>query len=167
MKNRVFEITLSNSANFYSYLTLHGISFTFKEKPNIFVFTCDMTDEQFTEAKVFCDKFSEQRRFQDALKKCKRLDDEYTTIQKVKSSFAEFFDSALKQVETERKAAQKEFTKLCWNILLDYASQKKDYPFCLIMESEIVSLVKEDGLFTLRRTGKIKSYGNGIYSLRW
>lgn len=43
---KVFEIKVASSASFYSYLALSGIDFKTKEKPDVIIFTCDMTDEE-------------------------------------------------------------------------------------------------------------------------
>ena len=44
---KVFEIKVTSSASFYSYLALSGIDFKTKEKPEVIIFTCDMTDAEF------------------------------------------------------------------------------------------------------------------------
>lgn len=46
-KGKVFEIKVASSASFYSYLALSGIDFKTKEKSDVIIFTCDMTDAEF------------------------------------------------------------------------------------------------------------------------
>ena len=56
---KVFEIKVANSASFYSYLALSGIDFKTKEKSDVIIFTCDMTDAEFAAAVQYCNKLAE------------------------------------------------------------------------------------------------------------
>ena len=68
-KGKVFEIKVTNSASFYSYLALSGIDFEAKEKQEVIIFTCDMTDAEFAAAVQYCNKLAEERKFNESVEK--------------------------------------------------------------------------------------------------
>ena len=78
---KVFEIKVTNSASFYSYLALSGIDFETKEKPEAIIFTCNMTDAEFGAAVQYCNKLAEERKFNESVEKYKKLHEEYLTLQ--------------------------------------------------------------------------------------
>ena len=66
---KVFEIKVTSSASFYSYLALSGIDFKTKEKPDVVIFTCDMTEAEFAAAVQYCNKLAEERKFNESVEK--------------------------------------------------------------------------------------------------
>lgn len=78
---KVFEIKPENSAAFYTYLSINLINFEAKEKPDVIVFTCEMTAEQFAAAVQYCNKLAEERKFNESIRRCKKLHEEYVAIQ--------------------------------------------------------------------------------------
>ena len=100
---KVFEIKVANSASFYSYLALSGIDFEAKEKPEVIIFTCDMTDAEFAAAVQYCNKLAEERKFNESVEKYKKLHEEYITIQQVKEALDDLFHDISCQVLYKQK----------------------------------------------------------------
>lgn len=147
---KVFEIKVANSASFYSYLALSGIDFEAKEKPDVIVFTCEMTAEQFAAAVQYCNKLAEERKFNESIRRCKKLHEEYVAIQQVKETLDDLFRDISRQVLYEQKEAERELAEICYQKILEKANGK---PF--MTETEIADLVTETGLRVLKECGKI------------
>lgn len=152
---KVFEIKVANSASFYSYLALSGIDFEAKEKSDVVIFTCDMTDAEFAAAVQYCNKLAEERKFNESVEKYKKLHEEYITIQQVK----DLFHDISRQVFYEQKEAERELAEICYQKILEKANGN---PF--MTESEITKLVTETGLRVLKECGKIVKvdFGNAF-----
>lgn len=110
---KVFEIKVTSSASFYSYLALSGIDFKTKEKPEIIIFTCDMTDAEFAAAVQYCNKLAEERKFNESVEKYKKLHEEYITIQQVKEALDDLFHDISCQVLYKQKEAERELAEIC------------------------------------------------------
>ena len=147
---KVFEIKVTSSASFYSYLALSGIDFKTKEKPDVVIFTCDMTDAEFTAAVQYCNKLAEERKFNESVEKYKKLHEEYITIQQVKEALDDLFHDISCQVLYKQKEAERELAEVCYQKILEKANGK---PF--MTETEIADLVTETGLRVLKECGKI------------
>ena len=137
---KVFEIKVTSSASFYSYLALSGIDFKTKEKPDVVIFTCDMTDAEFAAAVQYCNKLAEERKFNE----------EYLALQQVKEALDDLFRDISRQAFYEQKEAERELAEICYQKILEKANGK---PF--MTETEIADLVTETGLRVLKECGKI------------
>ena len=147
---RVFEIKPENSAAFYTYLSIRIIDFEAKEKPDVVIFTCDMTAEQFATAVQYCNKLAEERKLNESIRKYKKLHEEYITLQKVKEALDDLFRDISRQAFYEQKEAERELAEICYQKILEKANGK---PF--MTESEITKLVTETGLKVLKECEKI------------
>ena len=156
---KVFEIKPENSAAFYTYLSINLINFEAKEKPDVIVFTCEMTAEQFAAAVQYCNKLAEERKFNESVRKYKKLQEEYITLQKVKEALDDLFHDISRQVFYEQKEAERELAEICYQKILEKANGN---PF--MTESEITKLVTETGLRVLKECGKIVKvdFGNAF-----
>lgn len=96
-KGKVFEIKVTSSASFYSYLALSGIDFKTKEKPDVVIFTCDMTEAEFAAAVQYCNKLAEERKFNESVEKYKKLHEEYLALQQVKEALDDLFRDISRQ----------------------------------------------------------------------
>lgn len=153
---KVFEIKVTNSASFYSYLALSGIDFEAKEKPEVIIFTCDMTDAEFAAAVQYCNKLAEERKFNESVEKYKKLHEEYITIQQVKETLDDLFRDISRQAFYEQKEAERELAEICYQKILEKANGN---PF--MTETEITELVTKTGLKVLRECGKIEKVEMG------
>lgn len=153
---KVFEIKVTSSASFYSYLALSGIDFKTKEKPDVVIFTCDMTDAEFAAAVQYCNKLAEERKFNESVGKYKKLHEEYITIQQVKETLDDLFHDISRQVLYEQKEAERELAEICYQKILEKANGN---PF--MTETEITELVTKTGLKVLRECGKIEKVEMG------
>lgn len=156
---KVFEIKVTSSASFYSYLALSGIDFKTKEKPEVIIFTCDMTDAEFAAAVQYCNKLVEERKFNEYVEKYKKLHEEYITIQQVKEALDELFHDISCQVLYKQKAAERELAEICYQKILEKANGN---PF--MTETEITEFVTKTGLRVLKECGKIvkADFGNAF-----
>lgn len=156
---KVFEIKVTNSASFYSYLALSGIDFEAKEKPEVIIFTCDMTEAEFAAAVQYCNKLAEERKFNESVGKYKKLHEEYLTLQQVKETLNDLFHDISRQVLYEQKEAERELAEICYQKILEKANGN---PF--MTETEITDLVTKTGLKVLRECGKIVKvdFGNAF-----
>lgn len=156
---KVFEIKVASSVSFYSYLTLSGICFEMKEKPDVIVFTCEMTSEQFTAAVQYCNQLSSERKLNESVRKYKKLHEEYLALQQVKEALDDLFRDISRQAFYEQKEAEKELAEICYQKILEKANGK---PF--MTESKIAKLVTETGLRVLKECGKIVEidFGKGF-----
>lgn len=153
---KVFEIKVASSASFYYYLALAGINFETKEKPEVVIFTCDMTDTEFAAAVQYCNKLAEERKFNESVRRYKKLHEEYLAIQQVKEALDDLFRDISRQAYYEAKAAERELVNVCYQKILEKANGK---PF--MTETEIVELVTKTGLKVLRECGKIEKVDMG------
>lgn len=153
---KVFEIKVANSASFYSYLALSGIDFEAKEKPEVIIFTCDMTDAEFAAAVQYCNKLAEERKFNESVGKYKKLHEEYLTLQQVKEALDDLFRDISRQAFYKQKEAERELAKICYQKILEKANGN---PF--MTEAEITELVTKTGLKVLRECGKIEKVEMG------
>lgn len=156
---KVFEIKVANSASFYSYLALSGIDFEAKEKSDVVIFTCDMTDAEFAAAVQYCNKLAEERKLNESIRKYKKLHEEYITLQKVKETLDDLFHDINRQVLYDQKEAERELAEICYQKILEKANGN---PF--MTEAEITELVTKTGLKVLRECGKIVKvdFGNAF-----
>lgn len=146
---KVFEIKVASSVSFYSYLTLSGICFEMKEKPDVIVFTCEMTSEQFTAAVQYCNKLAEERKFNESIRRCKKLHEEYVAIQQVKETLDDLFYDINRQVLYEQKEAERELADTCVETI---KKAKQDY---VLSKDKIVELVTETGFKVMKNQGRI------------
>lgn len=156
---KVFEIKVTNSASFYSYLALSGIDFEAKEKQEVIIFTCDMTEAEFAAAVQYCNKLAEERKFNESVGKYKKLHEEYLTLQQVKEALDDLFRDISRQAFYKQKEAERELAEICYQKILEKANGN---PF--MTESEITKLVTETGLRVLKECGKIVKvdFGNAF-----
>ena len=153
---KVFEIKVTSSASFYSYLALSGIDFKTKEKPAVIIFTCDMTDAEFAAAVQYCNKLAEERKFNESVGKYKKLHEEYLTLQQVKEALDDLFRDISRQAFYKQKEAERELAEICYQKILEKANGN---PF--MTEAEITELVTKTGLKVLRECGKIEKVEMG------
>lgn len=151
---KVFEIKVTNSASFYSYLALSGIDFEAKEKPEVIIFTCDMTEAEFAAAVQYCNKLAEERKFNESVGKYKKLHEEYLTLQQVKEALDDLFRDISRQAFYKQKEAERELAEICYQKILEKANGN---PF-------MTDLVTKTGLKVLRECGKIVKvdFGNAF-----
>lgn len=156
---KVFEIKPENSAAFYTYLSINLINLEAKEKPDVVIFTCDMTDAEFAAAVQYCNKLAEERKLNESIRRYKKLHEEYVAIQQVKETLDDLFHDINRQVLYEQKEAERKLAEICYQKILEKANGK---PF--MTETEIADLVTETGLRVLKECGKIVQidFGKGF-----
>lgn len=156
---KVFEIKPENSAAFYTYLSINLINFEAKEKPDVVIFTCDMTDAEFAAAVQYCNKLAEERKFNESVGKYKKLHEEYLTLQQVKEALDDLFRDISRQAFYKQKEAERELAEICYQKILEKANGN---PF--MTEVEITELVTKTGFKVLRECGKIVKvdFGNAF-----
>ena len=141
---KVFEIKPENSAAFYTYLSINLINFEAKEKPDVIVFTCEMTAEQFAAAVQYCNKLAEERKFNESIRRCKKLHEEYVAIQQVKETLDDLFHDINRQVLYEQKEAERELAEICVETI---KKAKLDY---VLSKDKFVELVTETGFKAMK-----------------
>lgn len=149
---KVFEIKVANSASFYSYLALSGIDFEAKEKPEVIIFTCDMTDAEFAAAVQYCNKLAEERKFNESVEKYKKLHEEYITIQKVKEILDDLFHDISRHAFYEQKEAGRELAEICVRTI------KKTTPEFILTKKEIVDIVTEIGFDAMMNNDRLTEF---------
>ena len=156
---RVFEIKPENSAAFYTYLSINLINFEAKEKPEVVIFTCDMTDAEFAAAVQYCNKLAEERKFNESVRKYKKLHEEYLALQQVKETLDDLFHDISLQTLYEQKDTERELAEICYQKILEKANGN---PF--MTATEITELVTKTGLRVLKECGKIVKvdFGNAF-----
>lgn len=147
---KVFEIKVANSASFYSYLTLSGIDFEAKEKSDVVIFTCDMTDAEFAAAVQYCNKLAEERKFNESIEKYKKLHEEYITIQQVKETLNDLFHDISRQVLYEQKEAERELAEICVKTI------KKTTLEFILTKKEIIDIVTKIGFDAMMNNDRLK-----------
>ena len=149
---KVFEIKLANSASFYSYLALSGIDFEAKEKPEVIIFTCDMTDAEFAAAVQYCNKLAEERKFNESVRKYKKLHEEYITLQKVKEILDDLFHDISRHAFYEQKEAGRELAEICVRTI------KKTTPEFILTKKEIVDIVTKIGFDAMMNNNRLTEF---------
>lgn len=149
---KVFEIKVANSASFYSYLALSGIDFEAKEKPEVIIFTCDMTDAEFAAAVQYCNKLAEERKFNESVRKYKKLHEEYITLQKVKEILDDLFHDISCQVLYKQKEAERELAEICVRTI------KKTTQEFILTKKEIVDIVTEIGFDAMMNNDRLTEF---------
>ena len=149
---KVFEIKVANSASFYSYLALSGIDFEAKEKPEVIIFTCDMTDAEFAAAVQYCNKPAEERKFNESVEKYKKLHEEYITIQQVKEALDDLFHDISCQVLYKQKEAERELAEICVRTI------KKTTQEFILTKKEIVDIVTEIGFDAMMNNDRLTEF---------
>lgn len=147
---KVFEIKVTSSASFYSYLALSGIDFEAKEKPDVVIFTCDMTAEQFTAAVQYCNKLAEERKFNESVEKYKKLHEEYIIIQQVKEALDDLFHDISCQVLYKQKEAERELAEICVKTI-----RKTTLEF-ILTKKEIIDIVTKIGFDAMMNNDRLK-----------
>lgn len=147
---KVFEIKVASSASFYSYLALSGIDFEAKEKPEVIIFTCDMTEAEFAAAVQYCNKLAEERKFNESVGKYKKLHEEYITIQQVKETLDDLFHDISRQVLYEQKEAERELAEICVKTI-----RKTTLEF-ILTKKEIIDIVTEIGFNAMMNNDRLK-----------
>lgn len=149
---KVFEIKVANSASFYSYLALSGIDFKTKEKPEVIIFTCDMTDAEFAAAVQYCNKLAEERKFNESVRKYKKLHEEYITLQKVKEILDDLFHDISRHAFYEQKEAGRELAEICVRTI------KKTTPEFILTKKEIVDIVTKIGFDAMMNNNRLTEF---------
>ncbi len=149
---KVFEIKVANSASFYSYLALSGIDFEAKEKPEVIIFTCDMTDAEFAAAVQYCNKLAEERKFNESVRKYKKLHEEYITLQKVKEILDDLFHDISRHAFYEQKEAGRELAEICVRTI------KKTTPEFILTKKEIVDIVTKIGFDAMMNNNRLTEF---------
>ena len=149
---KVFEIKVANSASFYSYLALSGIDFEAKEKSDVVIFTCDMTDAEFAAAVQYCNKLAEERKFNESVRKYKKLHEEYITLQKVKEILDDLFHDISRHAFYEQKEAGRELAEICVGTI------KKTTPEFILTKKEIVDIVTEIGFDAMMNNDRLTEF---------
>lgn len=149
---KVFEIKVANSASFYSYLALSGIDFEAKEKPEVIIFTCDMTDAEFAAAVQYCNKLAEERKFNESVQKYKKLHEEYITLQKVKEILDDLFHDISRHAFYEQKEAGRELAEICVRTI------KKTTPEFILTKKEIVDIVTKIGFDAMMNNNRLTEF---------
>lgn len=149
---KVFEIKVANSASFYSYLALSGIDFEAKEKPEVIIFTCDMTDAEFAAAVQYCNKLAEERKFNESVRKYKKLHEEYITLQKVKEILDDLFHDISRHAFYEQKEAGRELAEICVRTI------KKTTPEFILTKKEIVDIVTKIGFDAMMNNDRLTEF---------
>lgn len=146
---KVFEIKPENSAAFYTYLSINLINFEAKEKPDVVIFTCDMTDAEFTAAVQYYNKLAEERKLNESIRKYKKLHEEYVTIQKVKETLDDLFHDINRQVLYEQKEAEMELAETCVTAI------KKVKPGFVLTKKEIIDIVTRTGFDAMTNSERL------------
>lgn len=146
---KVFEIKVASSASFYSYLALSGIDFKTKEKPEVVIFTCDMTDAEFAAAVQYCNKLAEERKFNESVEKYKKLHEEYITIQQVKEALDDLFRDISRQAFYEQKEAERELAEICVKTI------KKTTLEFILTKKEIIDIVTKIGFDAMTNNDRL------------
>lgn len=149
---KVFEIKVANSASFYSYLALSGIDFEAKEKSDVVIFTCDMTDAEFAAAVQYCNKLAEERKFNESIEKYKKLHEEYITIQQVKETLNDLFHDISRQVLYEQKEAERKLAEICVKTI------KKTTLEFILTKKEIIDIVTEIGFNAMMNNDRLTEF---------
>lgn len=149
---KVFEIKVTSSASFYSYLALSGIDFEAKEKPEVIIFTCDMTDAEFGAAVQYCNKLAEERKFNESVEKYKKLHEEYITIQQVKETLDDLFHDISRQVLYEQKEAERELAEICVKTI------KKTTLEFILTKKEIIDIVTKIGFDAMMNNDRLTEF---------
>lgn len=149
---KVFEIKVASSASFYSYLTLSGISFEAKEKPETIIFTCDMTDAEFTAAVQYCNKLVEERKLNESVRKYKKLHEEYIAIQQVKEALDDLFHDISRQILYEQKEAERELAEICVKTI------KKTTLEFILTKKEIIDIVTKIGFDAMMNNDRLTEF---------
>ena len=149
---KVFEIKVANSASFYSYLALSGLDFEAKEKPEVIIFTCDMTDAEFAAAVQYCNKLAEERKFNESVRKYKKLHEEYITLQKVKEILDDLFHDISRHAFYEQKEAGRELAEICVRTI------KKTTPEFILTKKEIVDIVTKIGFDAMMNNNRLTEF---------
>lgn len=162
---KVFEIKVANSASFYSYLALSGIDFKTKEKPEVIIFTCDMTDAEFVAAVQYCNKLAEERKFNESVEKYKKLHEEYITIQQVKETLDDLFHDISCQVLYKQKEAERELAEICVKTI-----RKTTLEF-ILTKKEIIDIVTEIGFNAMMNNDRLTEFlfpgwNESLYKIR-
>lgn len=147
---RVFEIKPENSAAFYTYLSINLINFEAKERPDVIVFTCEMTSEQFTAAVQYCNKLAEERKLNESIRKYKKLHEEYITLQKVKEALDDLFRDISCQVLYKQKEAERELAEICVKTI-----RKTTLEF-ILTKKEIIDIVTKIGFDAMMNNDRLK-----------
>ena len=151
-KGKVFEIKVASSASFYSYLALSGIDFEAKEKPEVIIFTCDMTEAEFAAAVQYCNKLAEERKFNESIEKYKKLHEEYITIQQVKETLNDLFHDISRQVLYEQKEAERELAEICVKTI-----RKTTLEF-ILTKKEIIDIVTKIGFNAMMNNDRLTEF---------
>ena len=149
---KVFEIKVTSSASFYSYLALSEIDFEAKEKPEVVIFVCDMTDAEFAAAVQYCNKLAEERKFNESIRKYKKLHEEYITLQKVKEILDDLFHDISRHAFYEQKEAGRELAEICVRTI------KKTTPEFILTKKEIVDIVTEIGFDAMMNNDRLTEF---------
>lgn len=149
---KVFEIKVTSSASFYSYLALSGIDFKTKEKPDVIIFTCDMTDAEFAAAVQYCNKLAEERKFNESVEKYKKLHEEYITIQQVKEALDDLFHDISCQVLYKQKEAERELAEICVRTI------KKTTQEFILTKKEIIDIVTKIGFDAMMNNNRLTEF---------
>ena len=147
---KVFEIKVTSSASFYSYLALSGIDFKTKEKPDVVIFTCDMTDAEFAAAVQYCNKLAEERKFNESVEKYKKLHEEYLALQQVKEALDDLFHDISCQVLYKQKEAERELAEICVKTI------KKTTLEFILTKKEIIDIVTKIGFDAMMNNDRLK-----------
>ena len=147
---KVFEIKVASSASFYSYLALSGIDFKTKEKPDVIIFTCDMTNAEFVAAVQYCNKLAEERKFNESVEKYKKLHEEYITIQQVKETLDDLFRDISRQAFYKQKEAEMELAEICVKTI------KKTTLEFILTKKEIIDIVTKIGFDAMMNNDRLK-----------
>lgn len=147
---KVFEIKVASSASFYSYLALSGIDFKTKEKPDVIIFTCDMTDAEFATAVQYCNKLAEERKFNESVEKYKKLHEEYLALQQVKEALDDLFRDISRQAFYEQKEAERELAEICVKTI------KKTTLEFILTKKEIIDIVTKIGFDAMMNNDRLK-----------
>ena len=147
---KVFEIKVASSASFYSYLALSGIDFKTKEKSDVVIFTCDMTEAEFAAAVQYCNKLAEERKFNESVEKYKKLHEEYITIQQVKETLDDLFRDISRQAFYKQKEAERELAEICVKTI------KKTTLEFILTKKEIIDIVTKIGFDAMMNNDRLK-----------
>lgn len=162
---KVFEIKVTSSASFYSYLALSGIDFKTKEKPEVIIFTCDMTDAEFAAAVQYCNKLAEERKFNESVGKYKKLHEEYLTLQQVKEALDDLFRDISRQAFYKQKEAERELAEICVKTI------KKTTLEFILTKKEIIDIVTKIGFDAMMNNNRLTEFllpgwSESLYKIR-
>lgn len=149
---KVFEIKVANSASFYSYLALSGIDFEAKEKSDVVIFTCDMTDAEFAAAVQYCNKLAEERKFNESVEKYKKLHEEYLALQQAKEALDDLFRDISRQAFYKQKEAERELAEICVKTI-----RKTTLEF-ILTKKEIIDIVTEIGFNAMMNNDRLTEF---------